>query len=241
MQTHAQAIGQNPLGEFPRGELPVAGRQQHIGNAIRERELSDFAARPEVVRAVANHEFDLIVRGQMRDIAVVVALGLAGGGCFEVQHFHHPGVHRRNGQGATGLQGDRIPGIAEANEQRQAVGLGQRFTAGHGDIGRAVAGHVVTELGQGVHAPTVKGVLRIAIRAAQGTAGQAHENRGPAYRIGLALQRMKNLGDTQRGIAGHGRRWRAGTEHGRITGKRRRTQRFWSMKSPASRAAELSG
>src|ERR1700688_1130541 len=68
---------------------------------------------------------------------------------------------------------------------------------------RAVATHLVQDGLQIQPIAAVEGILRVAILAAQRTTGQPHENRRITDRVGLPLQRMKNLVDAQAlGFAG---------------------------------------
>ena len=75
------------------------------------------------------------------------------------------------------------PGVAQAFEQLQAIGLRQGLAAGDADMLRAVSSRTLCQDGVEIEPVAgVKGILGVAILAAQRAAGQPHEHRGKADR-----------------------------------------------------------
>src|SRR5690606_16243662 len=95
------------------------------------------------------------------------------------------------------------------------VGLRQRLAAGDSDIAGAIAGDTFDDGGEGQALTAAEGVLGVAITAAQRTTSEAHEYRRQSQRTGLALQRVKNLGDAQRLVHEWQCRKRSGSGSGR--------------------------
>ena len=87
--------------------------------------------------------------------------------------------------------------VAQAREQKGTVGLRERFAAGHAHVRRVEAGDLLDDAVDVLPFAGVKCVFSIAVLTAQGTARQPYEYRAISGRIGLALQRMKNLIDAQ--------------------------------------------
>src|SRR5690606_23413199 len=62
LEAHRQAVGDDPVGQLARGQLRLAGREQHVA-ARMDRMLRHHPARPLVVFAAADDELHLVVRG----------------------------------------------------------------------------------------------------------------------------------------------------------------------------------
>src|SRR5262249_29255700 len=79
----------------------------------------------------------------------------------------------------------------------EATALRQRFSPGHADILRAIPGYLGQDVRDRPPLAAVEGVGRVAVLAAQRATREPHENGGNSYVLGLALERMKDLGDFQ--------------------------------------------
>src|SRR3989344_3054408 len=168
LHAHRQAVGENPFGEIGRVHLPVTGRKQHLANPV-ELVFGEMRAAPFVVRAIADHELDLILFRQMRDIGIQVAARFARSGRLEVHHDTHPRIDTRDIE----------------------------RTAGDGDITRGILGNAAQNIAELHPLPAVESIFRIAVGAAQRTAGQADEYRGTTYRARFTLEGKKYFGDAQ--------------------------------------------
>jgi hypothetical protein len=82
-------------------------------------------------------------------------------------------------------------------QQRQAIFLRQRFTAGDGHIMRRMIGNLLENVGQTHILSAGKSVCGVAISAAQRAAGQTNEYSGEANAAGFALQGIENFSDAQ--------------------------------------------
>src|SRR5690606_2883071 len=159
--------------------------------------LVEAHARPVVVLPPADHELDLVRGLEGGDIAVQIAAELTGTRCLQIENHRHPGLDCLDGQGAAGLEGYPKPGVAQPRQQWQALRLRQGLTAGDGDIGGIQLPHLIDDVVEGLALTAVEGVFGIAVQAAQGAAGEAHEHRGQAHGAGLPLEGIEDFGDAQ--------------------------------------------
>jgi hypothetical protein len=88
-----------------------------------------------------------------------------------------------------------MTGIAKALQQGQTALLRQGFAPGDADVVHPEGGHALAQGVHGLALAAVERISRVAIAAAQGATGQAHEYRRHPGRLALALQRAKHLGD----------------------------------------------
>src|SRR6187455_2218958 len=71
LEPHRQAICEDPVGELPCRQLLGARREQHLaacGKAAR----FDLRPAPLVVGTIADHELDLLLRTQQREVVVTI-------------------------------------------------------------------------------------------------------------------------------------------------------------------------
>ncbi|MCY1273416.1 hypothetical protein D9M70_220250 [compost metagenome] len=133
----------------------------------------------------------------MGDVLVAVAADFGGARRLQVDDLAHPRIDGGNIQRAAGFDGNLVAGIAQALQQRDAVGLGQRLATGDADVARLVGGDALEDGVERHDLATAERVGGVAILTAQGAAGEAHEDRRQAGGTCFPLQRVENLGDSQ--------------------------------------------
>src|SRR4029453_6079975 len=101
-------------------------------------------------------------------------------------------VHR-----AARLERDAETRVAEAHQQRDAVGLGERFAARDAHVARTVTRDLGQDLIDRAPLAAVEGVLRVTVTAAQRTAGEPDEHGGDADADRLALKTVEDLSDAE--------------------------------------------
>jgi len=74
--------------------------------------------------------------------------------------------------------------------------LRERLAPRDGDMAGRISLHLLNDRRDAQPLATLKGVIRIAIHAAQGTTGQPDKNCRQAHSTRLTLQREKNLADS---------------------------------------------
>src|SRR5690554_45313 len=215
LEAYRQAVGNDPVGKLARADLRLAGREQHVA-ALADGVVNHHAARPVVVGPAADHELDLVVRRQQRDVASEVARLLARARGLDVQDARDAGIDPADVERARGLQRDHVARVAQPAQQSDAALLRQRLAAGHADMAHAVAGDLCKDRVDVLPLAAVEGIGGIAVAAAQRAAGQADEYRRPPGVARLALERQENLGDAEP-VRGRGRRL-AGPDGGGIHG-----------------------
>ena len=153
----------------------------------------DDLLREFIVAPIGDHEFHLVPFREVREVAPVVLVRLAGARALHVHDADDARRHVGDAAMPAGLDQHGLPGIEQALHQRIHVGLQQWLAAGHLD-GLAAARLDVRDDVVNAHlAALVEGVRRVAPAAAQVAGGQANEDARPA-RIGrLALDRMEDL------------------------------------------------
>ena len=82
-----------------------------------ELETLERRATPVVVGAIADHEFDLLLRAQQRQLVVAIAVLLARAGCLDVDDPHHARIDCIDRHGAAGLERYPIAGIGQRAQQ----------------------------------------------------------------------------------------------------------------------------
>ena len=189
-----------PRGSSRRARAPAIARALGENSTVQRCGSCSSAscvAAPLVVGAIADHELDLVVG--------VAAARAPRSGCAAPRRSpassrrrpDHARIHLRQRHGAAGLERHRKPAIAEAREQRQAVLLRQRLAAGDAHVARRES-RTRARIASMLHPlAAVERIGGIAVLAAQRTAGEAHEHRGQAHRVRLALQRMEDLRDLE--------------------------------------------
>ena len=95
--------------------------------------FGDRGARPLVVGAVGNDEFQFVALPQVLDVLPAVLRDLAGAGRLQVDDARDTRVDRGNVERARGFERDVATGVAQRAEQREAAGLRQRLAAGDAD------------------------------------------------------------------------------------------------------------
>jgi hypothetical protein len=107
----------------------------------------------------------------------------------------HTRIDRRNIDGAAGLKQDRIPGIAQSGHEREALGLGKRFSSSDLHEAASIGVHLRQDLIDRALVPSIKGIVGIAPGAAERASGQPHKHTGLSDIARLALNAMEDLGD----------------------------------------------
>jgi hypothetical protein len=164
---------------------------------------------PVVVVATADHELDLIVRGEMSEVAPEVPGDFARAGRLQIDDAAHPRVDRRDVDRTRGFQRHLVTRVAQKLQQHQAALLRQRLAAGDADMAHAMFRHLGEDRVNLPPLPAVKGVRGIAVSPQRrGQTGEAHEYRGPADLARFALHREKDLGELEAiggvdGLHGH--------------------------------------
>ncbi|MNM93790.1 hypothetical protein D3C81_1061740 [compost metagenome] len=174
----------------------VAWREQHFAGTFFQAVLNELGHRPVIVFTRADDELDLIVAGQQFDVLVTVAVHFFRAWGLEVDDAADPGIDPGNIQGTTGLQRNVVTGVTQLLEQRDSVGLGQRFATGYADITRLEASDLFEDRIKGADTAAAERVLAVAVLATQRAAGEANEYRGQPSGTRFTLQRVKNFGDT---------------------------------------------
>jgi len=100
---HRQALGHDPVGEFAGRDLGVARREQHVAG-IGEAVLGDDVARPVEIGAIADHELDLVMRGQQRQVLPAIARRFQRTGRLDIEHPRNAGINVRDVDRAGGFQ-----------------------------------------------------------------------------------------------------------------------------------------
>src|SRR5947207_9142581 len=196
LQAHRQPVLEYPVCELARRELLMTRRKQHRA-AGREGELAQLGATPLVVAAAADHEFHQVPRAQPRQLLIAVAAFLARTRRLDVDDFGHPRIDACERHRAAGFQRHPQAGIAQHGQQLRAALLRERLASGHTDIRRAELAYPRHDRIQLPPLPAVEGIGGVAILAAQRAAREAHEHRGPACGVRLALQGVEDLGDLE--------------------------------------------
>ena len=111
-------------------DLSPARREQHLA-AESGRVLPHDVARPLVVRAIADHDLDGVVRREQRQVLPAIARFLARGRRFEVDHTRHARVDVRDVDGSAGLERHAETRVAEPREQCGAARLRRHAIGQH--------------------------------------------------------------------------------------------------------------
>src|SRR5690606_15498245 len=98
-------------------------------------------------------------------------------------------------QRTAGFQRHLVTGVAQAPQQRQGVGLGQWLATGDADVTRLEAGDLLEDRIEAANGAATEGIGTVAVLAAQGATGEAHEYRGQPSRSRFTLQRVKDFGN----------------------------------------------
>src|SRR2546423_7042676 len=196
LQAHRQPVLEYPVGELARRELLMTRRKQHR-TAGRKGELAQLAATPLVVAAPADHELHQVPRAQPRQLLIAVAVFLAGTGRLDVDDPRHARIDAPERHRATGFQRDPQAGIAQHGQQLRAALLRQGFASGHTDVRGAELAYPRHDRLRLPPLAAVESISGVAILAAQRAAREAHEHRGPACGVRLALQGVEDLGDLE--------------------------------------------
>src|ERR1700726_2502625 len=196
LQAHRQPVLEYPVGELARRELLMTRRKQHRA-AGRKAELAQLLATPLVVAAAADHELDQVPRAQPRQLLIALPPFLARTRRLDVDDFRPTRIDTRDRPGAAGFQRDPQAGIGQQGQQLRAALLRERFASGHAHERRAELAHPRDDRLRLPPFPAVEGIGGVAILAAQRAAREAHEHRGPACGVRLALQGVEDFGDPQ--------------------------------------------
>src|SRR5690606_2940984 len=192
LQPDLQPILEDPVCEIRGRQLAVARREEdRTGHLVGPNERP----RPFVVLAARDDELQRIAGRQQPKVLEAVARAFAGARRLHVDDPADPRIHAADVVRAAGLETDLVARIAEHLEKRQAAGLSERLAAGHTDVARSEARDPLEDLAARAPLAAAERIGRVAVSAAERTAGQPHEDGGPAGVEGLALDRMEDLAD----------------------------------------------
>src|SRR6266478_711787 len=151
-----------------------------------------------VVRAIAQHELDLIVGPERLQILDRKSIGLARVGTLHVHDLDDLHWHTRQGSLAAGLKQNLVAAVEQLLHKRNHFLLLQhRFAARDLDESttRAQGNHLVEDFFPAHFAPAVETEFAVAPGAAKIASGQTHEDARESGVRRFALQGSVNLGD----------------------------------------------
>jgi len=158
---------------------------------------NDRVARPFVVGAIGDDEFDFVAHRQMVEVAPEIAFTFAAARTFEVHDLDDARVEPADVDRARSFDHHRRTRVEHRVRQRIHAFLQQRFTAGDFDQVAAVAANYFDDFGNR-HPPTfIKCILGVAPFASQVASGQPHEHAWTARVRGFALDAVENFVDVQ--------------------------------------------
>src|SRR5690606_21220539 len=106
----------------------------------------------------ADDELDLVIGGQLADVAPQVAVHFRRTGRLDVEYLRYPPIHRRDVDRAGGLQRHLVASVAQALQQTDTALLRKRLATGDADVAHTVA----RDFGQhGIHVPPLAAVERV--------------------------------------------------------------------------------
>jgi len=196
LEAHRQAISDDPIRQLTRRDLLVTRREQHRA-ALIESVLTHALHSPLIVRARAKHELHFVMRGQQRQVVPAVTSDFTGIRRLDIDDAGNPRVDAGDVDGTAGFERNRVAGITQRRQQRQAILLRQWLSASDTDMAYTVAGDFGEQLCQCAPLAAVEGVGGVAVATAERAAGQPHEHRRPADVRGLSLQGQEDFGDFQ--------------------------------------------
>ena len=220
---------EEPGHQIARFDFAKGGREDD-GQATVELEALDDGAGPIEIGAAGDDDLQLVAGPERVQIDKARVLA-AGAGGLQVDDAADRGGQMVERALAVGLDGDLEAAFDERLAERRQAGLQGRFAAGERHKARAPAKELLDD-GLAAHeAAFVVGVARVAIAAAQITAGEADKEAGAAGVGRLALDALEDLVDAK-GVHGArlvltGREARRGVrtkKEGR-RGKERKTRR----------------
>src|SRR5580700_5868852 len=85
LKTYGYAIRQNPIRQHGRRKLRVAGREKNAA-AFRQAMPAHELFAPVIVRARADHEFELVARREIPEVLNTIARSLIGGRRLDIDH-----------------------------------------------------------------------------------------------------------------------------------------------------------
>jgi hypothetical protein len=137
------------------------------------------------------------MRLEQRNILQPVVVLFPGARGFQVHDHGDSRIDTRYIHGATGFQAHIKASITQGSQQRQAIGLSQRFATRNRHVVSPVAGYLLQNRLKRPFLPTGKGVLGITPHATLRAASQANEYRGSTHSSCFTLEGIKNFGQTE--------------------------------------------
>lgn len=151
--------------------------------------------RPLVILPRAQNELHLVPLPQMRNVRVKIASALAARRRLQIHDPVHPRIDRGNVMGPARFQQHRQSSVAQHLQQRDASRLHQRLAPRDLDQRTPERLHLPQDFLQLHLLPLIKGILRVAIRAAQIAKSQPHKHAGQPRPGALALHRLVDFVD----------------------------------------------
>ncbi len=140
-----------------------------------------LVARPFVIFPRAHHEFHFITRGEMINVRPKIFVHFTAARRFQIHDPMDARIDFRDIVGAARFEQNSITGIAQHRHQRQHIFLEQRLATCDLDQSTAKPCDRIYNLVQSLFLSFVKGVLGIAIIAAQIAECEPHEHTGLSY------------------------------------------------------------
>ena len=160
--TCAAGSGSAPAGGPRESSRPACGREVARGSARTAPDSArpaaatlELAAAPLVVGAIAQHELDLLLRPQQRQLLVAVALLLARAGRLDVHDADDARIHLLRSPSRRWSRARRgSPASASALSSARQLGCASGSPAGDAHVARAVARRTRSRIaGSSHHAP----------------------------------------------------------------------------------------
>ena len=141
--------------------------------------LDDFPG-PLVIRAIRDHEFDLVLSFQMFEIRPEVLFRFARARAFDVQDDFGPLVHRCDVDGSRRFDQHLEAFIGQPLNQVEAFRLSERLAAGHLDEIASIAVHALHDRIKGHPLAACESVFGVAPSAAEIASREPDEHARPA-------------------------------------------------------------
>jgi hypothetical protein len=197
-------VGEHPVYDLDGLDGAEDGGEKDGAAATGQLVLVELGAGPLVVLTGTDDEFDFVALGEVGDVGVEVAGGLAGGGGLEVDDAMDAGIDAGDVVGAAGLDEDGAAGIAEHAHEGKDVFLKKGLAACDLDEGAIKGLNLVEEVAEGASGAFVEGVGGVAVGAAEIAAGEADEGAAKTGPGALALDGKVDLVDLEGEQAGIG-------------------------------------
>src|SRR5271156_2517602 len=164
---------------------------------MRQIARTDRVARPFIVGAIGDDEFDFVAHRQMVEVAPEIALAFAAARTFEVHDLDDARVEPADVDRARSFDHHGRARFEHRIRQRIHAFLQQRFAAGDFDQVTSVAANYFDDFGDWHPPAFIECVLGVAPFASQVASGEPHEHAWTARVRGFALDAVKDFVDMQ--------------------------------------------